>query len=402
MHIWIIHQHAIPATLSGPTRHFELAKELINRGHSVTIFASNFCHNRFSVIAESYQKSGQVDLIDGVPFVWLDSPAYHGNSLARLWNMFQFATKLMRCDLSALHPPDVVIGSTPSPFAAFAAKKIAQRFKARFIYEIRDLWPETLINLGHFKRSHPFVILLSHIEKYLVRSSDSIISPLPGVAEYLQQKKMRHERILWLPNFINFEQISYKAVETSHPKLKIMYAGAFNISNDIQTLLEAVHLLEQQGWADRISIELMGEGPRKSELQKYVDEQQLSLVEFVPPVQKHDIFRMLQTADCFVGLVRDLPLYRWGTSLNKIADYLAVGRPVIFALNSPYDPISQAGAGLTVRPCDPEALAAAIQEMSLLSPARRNEMGENGRKYAQQYYNLRPLVDKLESHFCSS
>lgn len=401
MRIWIIHQHAIPPTVTGPTRHYDLAKELIDRGHEVTIFASNFCHNRFEIITDSYKKTGQVDEINGVPFVWIQSPKYFGNSIARLWNMAMFAFNVLQLDYSNLAPPDVIIGSSPSPFAAYAAKKLADRFKARFIYEIRDLWPETLINLGHFKKTHPFVLLLAHLEKYLLKNAKAVITALPGVANYLEQRKLPGRNLLWLPNFINVDKIVVNPIIAANHRLKILYAGSFNVANDVKTLLESAKILEQQQWSDRISIQLMGEGPQKASLQKWVHENNLSMIEFLEPVTKQRIFDVLQTADIFVGLVKDSPLYQWGTSLNKITDYMACARPIIFALNSPFDPVSEAQAGITIPPENPEQLAFAMIKLANQSLVERNQLGQNARNYVQAHYNLRPLVDKLESHLSS-
>lgn len=397
MRIWIIHQHAIPSHCAGPTRHFDLAKELISRGHEVIIFASNFCHNTFYPIAKSYKTTKKVDIVDGVPFVWIDSPKYFGNSIARLWNMIVFAFRLWQSDFSSLAKPDCIFGSSPSPFAAFAAKKLADRFNVSFIYEIRDLWPETLISLGKFKKNHPFIRLLAVIEKHLLQNAQSIISALPGVIDYLRYKGIPEEKYLWLPNFIALEKIPHSTVIKPNDKVTVMYAGSFNIANDVKTLLKAGEILQKKGWGNRIKIQLVGEGPEKHLLQSWVEEQDLSIIEFLPSVSKIKVFDLLLSADVFVGLVKRKSLYQWGTSLNKMADYMACARPIIFALDSPYDPIKEANAGLSITPENPEQLAKAIIHMAMLTPEERQEIGQNARKYAEAHYNLSPLVDKLES-----
>jgi glycosyltransferase involved in cell wall biosynthesis len=396
MRIWIIHQHAIPPTQMGPTRHFDLAAELIKRGHEVYIFASNFCHNSFHYIGQPFRSTQVPDYFNKVPFIWVASPNYRGNSFARFWNMLIFAKNVLDpYHLQHMPKPDVIIGSSPSPFAALAAQRLAKHFRVSFLYEIRDLWPETLVNLGRFTKYHPLILSLSQIEKYLLKNANHIVTVLPGASEYLVSRGVDAAQVLWLPNFVHFKKIIYRAPIASHP-LKIIYSGSFNIANDVETLLQAAVILQQQGWSDRIKIQLLGDGPQKNYLQQWSRTHHLSLVEFLEPVAKESVYDVLQTADVFVSLIKNVNLYRWGTSLNKISDYMACGRPVIFAINSPYNPISEARAGLTVPPQDPVALAAAIKKITLLSPEEREQMGQNGRSYAQKFYDVSAAVERLE------
>lgn len=394
MKIWIVHQQAIPPIVMGPTRHYDLAKKLIELGHEVHILAGNYCHNNFHYIAEPYKSTHKISYYAGVPFIWFHVKAYRKNSFARFWSMIKFAKEIITSrDIQYLPKPDLIIGSSPSPFAALAAQRLANKFKIPFIYEIRDLWPETLINLGSFSKYHPLIILLQAIENYLLRKADKILTVLPGVHEYLSKKNIPKNHICVLPNAVDVDQIQYTLPRTD-TTLKISYAGAFNISNDVQTLLQAAKILNQK-LPDKFQFQLIGEGPLKNHLQNYIVEEKISNVAFSPTVAKDKIYPVLSQADIFVGMVKKSNLYQYGTSLNKMTDYLACARPIVFALDSPYSPIQEANAGYTIEPENPIKLAEAIEKIARLTMEERAQLGLNGRKYAEKNYNINIVAQNL-------
>lgn len=394
MRIWIIHQHAIPSIITGPTRHFDLAKKLIEQGHEVFIFAGNFCHTNFFYIAEPYSKTKKISYYSKVPFIWFAVPRYKGNSIKRIWNMLVFAYKVISSkDLRYLPKPDVILGSSPSPFAAFVAQKLAKRFQVPFVYEIRDLWPKTLLSLGSFSKYHPLILIMQKIETSLLNKAAKIISVLPGMDDYLIENKMAREKLIWLPNAVDTDKIIYQS-PSARDTLTIFYAGSFNISNDVATLLHAAKILQTSA-NNKFYFKLVGEGPLKIALQEIVRTEKIDNIEFLPTVTKEKIYTLLSSADLCVGMVKKTNLYRYGTSLNKISDYLAVARPIIFALDSPYSPITEANAGYTVEPENPQKLAEAILKLASLPFDERQQLGMNGRKYAEQHFNLNKIATGL-------
>jgi glycosyltransferase involved in cell wall biosynthesis len=105
--------------------------------------------------------------------------------------------------------------------------------------------------------------------------------------------------------------------------------------------------------------------------------------------------KVMGEADAFIYGLRDLPLYRFGISLNKLTDYLAAGRPIVFFGRSSYDPVHDAQAGFSVPPGDPEILADAIEQLIALTPQERIEMGERGRRYLLEHHNIPGLAARL-------
>jgi glycosyltransferase involved in cell wall biosynthesis len=393
MRIWIVHQHAIPPIVMGPTRHYDLAKQLIELGHEVHILAGTYCHNNFLYIAEPFSLTRKITFYGKVPFVWFNVPAYTKNSFRRLYSMAVFALNLYKSKHACVMPkPDVIIGSSPSPFAAWVAYKMARRFKIPFVYEIRDLWPATLLAIGNFSKYHPLISLFKWIEKKLLKESVKIISVLPGVKDYLCEETLK-QKLIWLPNAINFTHLTYQPPKRSD-EFTIFYAGAFSLANDLETLILAAKILESHS-SLKFNFKLIGEGPLRIQLCQLIERLAIKNIQILPTVNKEKIHTLLATADLFVGMVKNSNLYQYGTSLNKMVDYMSVARPIVFALDSPYSPITEANAGLTVPPESPESLAQAILKIASLPYEERMQLGLNGRRYAEENYNMEKIAAQL-------
>ena len=119
-------------------------------------------------------------------------------------------------------------------------------------------------------------------------------------------------------------------------------------------------------------------------------------VEFTGVVPKDGISKVMAEADAFVVSLKNVPLLRFGISLNKACDYLASGRPTILAGNPGFDPVREGNAGLSVPPENPTALADAVEKLASLCPEERVQMGRNGFEYLKKYHDVEVLADRLE------
>ena len=166
------------------------------------------------------------------------------------------------------------------------------------------------------------------------------------------------------------------------------------MAGDVENIIDAAGRLKERGHGD-VRLELVGAGVFRDKIIARARDLELDNVSFPDAVPKAEIGRLMERADAFVFGVRDLPLYKYGMSLNKLTDYLMAGRPIIYYGRSAYNPVSEAHAGLTVPPDDPAALADAIEELARLSPTERKHMGQNGRRWALEHHNIASLADRL-------
>lgn len=391
--IWMINHYAEPYA-----RHHNLALELVRRGHRVVIFASSFDHKSRRENRLAPGEKMRSEDIDGVTFVWMRTPPYPGNTAARVWNMAVFAGRIWRGGKPAgFDPPEVIIGSSPHLFAALPAQRLAASLHVPFVLEVRDLWPQSLVDLGGVSPRHPVVRGLEAIEKYLYRRAARIISLLPGAAEHMAKKGADPEKVVWIPNGVNLDLVPPPEPPRNDGVFTVMYAGAHGLANALDTLLDAARIVRSKLWGKGVRFRFIGDGPEKPRLEGKAQVENLENVSFENPVPRNQVYGLLKKGDVLWVTLRDSPLYRWGISLNKLYDYLASARPIVFGANVSLNPVDEAGAGITVPPEDPNALAQAIKRLYDMSPDERWEMGLRGREYVEKHHNFSRLADKLEN-----
>jgi glycosyltransferase involved in cell wall biosynthesis len=302
----------------------------------------------------------------------------------------------------AIHDkPDSVICSSPSLISFLAAKKIASKFSARLVFDVRDIWPLTLTEIGGYSVKHPFIRFLQWVENKAYRDSDVVISNLKNAVEHMVDHGLDRKKFRWISNgFSKDEVTNNKALsqdfENKIPKSKFIvgYAGTFGLANDLYTLLDAAKRLKE--YSD-ISFLFVGGGKEESELKAYADKHELNNVSFMGFIEKQKIQSVLANFHVLVVGAKKEPMYRFGVSPNKLFDYLIAGKPIIYHIDSgDYHPIKDAGCGLEIEPGESGELADAVLKLYQMSVEEREAMGANGRKVALQQYEYGQLAGKLE------
>lgn len=397
MNLWLVNQYATPPTVAGPARHHAFAKELVKRGHQVEIIAGSVCHCSTDQLAVGPGTYTAVEE-DGIDYLRIRVPGYRGRSAARVLDMFTFAWRLRRADSRAhLDRPDVILGSTLHPFGAYAAQRLAQRLQVPYVFEVRDLWPQTLLDLGKISRWHPFVVLLGLIERYLYRHSHHIVTLLPYAGEYIHLKGGDPRRITWIPNGVDFSTVPAPSPPKDGEPFICAYTGSIGLANGLDLLIAAAAKLKQDGWEKRIQFRIYGYGTDKTRLMEWVKSAGLLNVTFEPMVPKAEVFGILQASHALFLNVLDSPLYRWGYSMNKLFDYLAAARPILIVTSAAYNPVKEAQGGITCGLHDPGAVADALKSLATMDPARRWELGLNGHSFCRKHHSFEVLTNRLEA-----
>jgi len=396
MRIWIVNHYADPPD-GLATRSYDLARRLVQAGHPTTIFVSNFSHYRFAPMRERPRgRFWWPEEIDGVRMVGLHTTPYRRNNWRRVLNMLSFSVLAFIAGLRERPRPDVVIGVSVHPLAAIVGYYVARLRRARFFFEETDLWPQTLIDMGRVRADSLSARFMRGIERFLYRRAERIIEFMPYTGEYVQSLGVSADKVLWIPHGVELDRYQDLAPYTGavDGSFRVMFLGGFVASNSVDTILDAAAVLKARGRRD-IRFLLVGSGTDRESLIRSAHDRGLDNVDFPPPVPKREIARVMGQADAFIYGLRDLPLYRFGVVLNKLTDYLAGGRPIIFFGKSPYDPVRDVGAGYSVPPGKPEAIADAIERLTALSPEARLQMGRNGRRYLEEHHNIPKLAQRL-------
>src|SRR5690554_3403210 len=398
--IWIINQYAsLPSTGIGG-RHRDLARELADRGHRVTVISARWTH----LVRDTDAALGAPDQeeFEGFRFVRIPVGRYtHAHDKKRIWNWVVFAGLITRLRLKLNEEPDVILYSSPSLIGYLGAERLAKKCRAKLVFEVRDIWPLTFSELGGFSHNHPFIRFLQWVEDRAYRHSDAVISNLPGAVDHMVSRGMRREKFTWIPNGFSKSDVDVALplpdeVRAGFPdnSFNICYAGTVGVANALHTLVEAAEILRNE--LD-ISFTIVGNGREKAALIKYVKDRNLKNVHFIDPVPKKMVQSVLRKADvCYLGLTGD-SLFRFGVSPNKLFDYLVSGKPVIYGIDSgDYRPVEEFGAGVQIKPEDPVALADAILCLKAKPKAELEEIGRRGRAAAFQSHEYGMLAERLE------
>ncbi|QYF93521.1 glycosyltransferase family 4 protein [Massilia sp. PAMC28688] len=391
MNILLINHYAGSLRHGMEYRPFYLAREWVRLGHRVRIIASAQSHIR----AQAPHLAGRRELaevIDGVEYRWIATPAYRGNGAARVLNMFSFVSRLYRQAqaLAGDFRPDAVIASSTYPLDIWPAHRIARLAGARLLFELHDLWPLSPMELGGYSKWHPFIMLLQAAENFACRRADAIVSILPKVREHLEAHGMAPHKLHIVPNGADPEE--WLAASPALPgvagekidalrrqgKFIVGYAGTHGVANALDTLLQAAALVGDE----RIAFVLVGGGPEKLRLQRMAGGMRLRNVHFFDPVAKQHVPALLARFDvAYIGWQRQ-PLYRFGIAPNKLIDYMMAGCTILHSVEAGNDPVAEARCGLTVPPQDPAAVARGLLALFMLSPSERTALGERGRTFA--------------------
>lgn len=410
MNILLIQPYAGSRQYGMQYRPYYLAKEWSKLGHHVTIVSASFSHLR--LMQPKTSESITEEEIEGIRYIWLKTKEYSDNGAKRVWNMLEFSWRLIRLKkrLKAAYKPDIVIASSPHPFSIFGANIIARSSKAKLVFEVRDLWPLTLIELGKKSPSHPFIMLMQFAENYAYRVSDYVVSLLPEAHLHMIEHGMAAHKFYYFPNGIIVEE--WVGMQGEMPneyenlleRLKVEgnflvgYAGGHGLANSLQYLLEAADRLREHP----VAFILIGNGPDKEELQKRAKENGLTNVWFLDPIPKSAIPKFLDQMDVLFAGLKQESFYRFGMSMNKLFDYMMAAKPIILSAKVGNDLVMEYRCGLSIPPENSEAIADGVMKLKSLTFDERMEIGRRGRERVLSEHNLeilaRSFVEEMENN----
>lgn len=398
--IWIISQYSSTPETGIGGRHYYLARELARQGHEVHLIAASYTHllRRCPDVDDKYR----VTESDGFNFVWVKTPVYsNANSFRRILNWFLFSRRLGGLPKVISGCPDTIIYSSPSLVPYLGAYRLAKRFGSKLVWDVRDIWPLTLIELGGYSRWNPFIVFSNWIESFACKTSNHITSNLAYAIDHLSTKGASRDKFDWIPNgYCAAEQLNAVPLpdeilgKLPQDKFIVGYCGTLGTANAIDVMLDVAQSTREDG---SIAYLLVGGGNLRSHIREVIKKNSLSNIVLLDSIPKRQVPSMLSSFDvCYAGMNKS-PLYRYGTSLNKLPEYLISGKPLVFSADSPAKPVEDANAGITVGAGDVDGIVAAIYKLQSMPDAERKQLGENGVRHAEEHYEFSKLAKKLLS-----
>lgn len=330
-------------------RPYFLSKAFNEKGHNVVVVSSLNHHlSRFDDKAEGMNE------IEDVGFYLVKNNSYTGNGLGRLKNMLGFGVKMFGTrfrKFANLNIPDVIIASTAHPFHVFASYYYAKKYNAKFILEVRDLWPMSLIELVGVSKNHPLIKLISLAQKFGYRNCHKCVSLLSNSKEYLESEGLGAGKFAYIPNGIEtksssnssdsaFEGFDIAAKFTQQFNTVIGYTGAVGIPNNMFPLIKAAERLQK----DSCGVLIVGDGIEKQKLSSYCQKHNVNNVLFLDPVRKDHVSKMISLCDAMFLNAPPKKIYKYGISPNKAFDYMNENKVVFNGIDAPGNPLQVAGA----------------------------------------------------------
>lgn len=371
------------------------AKELVRQGHDVEVL-TGFPNYPGGRLYEGYRlRPISRELVDGIRVTRVAVyPSHDASAIRRVWNYLSFALSGAIGALT-VRRPDVAYVYHPPATAALPALVLKLFRGVPFVYDIQDLWPDSLEATGMVRSKRVLDVVawgMGRIHRHAARIT--VLSD--GFRRVLTERGVPDRKIVTIPNWTDEAQLSADAHPVSSraergmradgpERFRVTFAGNVGTVQALHVLVDAAQLLRDR---DDIVFTIVGDGldlPRVRALAAAAD---LDNLEFRARVPMHEMRPILEEADALLVTLRDDPLFEV-TIPSKTGAYLFAGRPLLMGVRgSAADLVRAADAGACFEPGDAASLAAAVEHVADLSEAERAAMGDRGRKYYDEHLSV--------------
>jgi glycosyltransferase involved in cell wall biosynthesis len=395
MKILLIHQYYLEEKDSGGSRFNEMAKEWLESGHEVTVLAGMiqpFSGKKYEHFKGAWhRKVVQNGIIVHRCHV---SEAYNVNFIGRMWAYLSFVLSSTAVGLFKVKGKfDIIIVSSPPLFVGMTAYVLSLAKSIPFVFEVRDLWPESAIDTGVV--TNKLIIKMAFWFERLMYNKATLINTLTPAfqAKIIEQKGISSSKVVMLPNaadfdlsdklLIEFDANSFKKELGFSEKFVITYVGAHGVANDLVQLLDAAEFLRDTN----VVFQLIGSGMLKDSLMLDAKNRGLSNVIFRKPVLKREVFKYILASDVGVSVLKKNDTFKTIYS-NKTFDYMACKKPVLLLIDGVSRKLlNNAKCGIYAEPENKSEILNVIVEFTNLPKADLELMGSNGYYYAKKYFD---------------
>lgn len=396
MKVLYIHQHFSTPQGKVGIRSYQMARELLRSGHQVNMICGSYA-GAATGLSGPFIRRRREGIVDGINIIEFDMS--YSNSDGFIKRCLTFGRFAVRSSWVALTADYDLLFATTTPLTVGIPGMVGHWLRAkRFVFEVRDLWPELPRKMGVIK--NPVVLkLMDILEWSSYRSADKCVALSPGIAKGIEACGVSPDRIEMVPNGCDIDIFSDSKLKPWRPDvvspndLLAVFSGTHGIANGLVSVIAAAEVLKARGRAD-IKLVLVGNGKEKPKLEQMAREMKLDNLIFLAPVSKSDLAGLLAASDIGMQILANIPAFYFGTSPNKFFDYIASGLPVLN--NYPgwlADLITEHKCGFAVEPDSPEAFALAL-EQAADDRLSLKKMGINGLKLAQDQFSRAILAKR--------
>ncbi len=393
--IWYISKYAVSVEEGNPTRQYFMSKYLVREGYNVTLISS-----KSSGIKNCKVKGiGRQKKIEGINHILLNGPEINlGFSLKRILSWFIFETLLFIYPaFFKLPKPKVIIVSSLSLLTIVTGFFFKKIYRAKLIFEIRDIWPLSIMELKGLSKKNPFVFFLRIIEKFGYKRSNHIVGTMPKLDIHIKKSIKKDFNFSCIP--MGYDPDFYQGLKKVPSEIKeklpdnkfiVGYAGSIGIANRVEEIVKAANILNEKDV--EIYFAILGDGALKGDLIKQTKD--LNNIVFLPKISKEYVNDFLSSCQLLVNPWQDKRIYDYGVSPNKWIDYMYSQKPILVSYSGYQSIINEAHCGEFIEVNNPIVLSEKILEYYNKSSEELKKIGESGRKYLNDNLKYEVLVKK--------
>lgn len=392
--IWYVSKYFSPKTENSPGgRGWFLVEEMNRAGYTMVVITSD---SNNLVDLPSLQRRVTLKNTAGVKIVWLKTLKYTvAKSLRRIMSWFHFEWNLFWLNKNKIERPDAVIISSLSLLTIINGLLLRSKYKCRLIFEVRDIWPLTIIEEGGFSSRNPLVQGLSWLERLAYKKADVIVGTMPNLVEHVQAELGWRRPVHCVPMGVSDEHLTdlaelplgYAERYLSSKKFKIVHAGTIGITNALDVFFAAAQAMRNH---TDIEFIIVGDGALKQSYQEQYGG--LPNLIFAPKVPRNAVQAVLAKGDLLYFSVHDSKVWSYGQSLNKVIDYMLAAKPIVASYSGYPSMINESECGVFIPANDVNALVNTILTMHSKSESELSLMGVRGRDWLLSNRNYSKLA----------
>jgi colanic acid biosynthesis glycosyl transferase WcaI len=400
MHIAYLVQQFLPEVGAGPARVSELASRWRAAGAEVTIVTGMPNRPEGRIHPPYRNKLFVEEDWQGIRVLrsWLYASPKHG-TVRTLANNVSFMTTAAAHALARVGTPDVLIASSPPFFPHVSGWAVARLRRVPLVLEIRDLWPDYLVDMGTLRRGGLPSRALFALERYLIRRADRTVVVTESFRRRVIEKGAAEGSVAVVPNGVDVD--SYFASDEC-PPLEAMnrggrgpvvgYLGNIGAGQDLGAVVRAAELVEQRD--PGVTFVLAGDGPQARQVQSLARERRLGNLLLHGPIAKDRTRAFYNACDLCLVPLADVAVFQ-ETVPSKLFEIMACERPVLASLGGEAAEIVRGSAsGIVAAPGNPESIADGVLDLLARPEAERRDMGRRGRAYVTERYNRDVLASR--------
>lgn len=390
MKILYVSQYYPPEMGAPAARVSELSREWVRRGHEVTVLTA-FPHHPHGKkrpedrrVLTRRERDGGVSLVRTYVYA-----ARNTGFLLRVLSYVSFMLSAMLIGPWRVGRPDVVIATSPQLFTAVAGWWLSRWFRVPFVFEVRDLWPESIVTVGAMKDS-VVIRWLKALAAWLYRRADRIVTVGPGYRRrIISSYGVAGDKIDIVTNGVDLSLFQFREMDRQayreklgvHDELVVLYLGTMGMAHGLDFVLDAA----SQASPQRMRFVFVGDGAEKPALMARAERMGLAHVTFVPPQEKEAVVGYYAAADvCLVPLIK-VDLFT-DVLPSKVFEIMGMSRPIVISVDGDgREVVERAGAGVFVEPESASSLLEALVALER-DPEKRSAMGLRGRRFVEQHY----------------